>query len=262
MSDRIALDVSDGVAVVRMTRADKMNALDEAMFDELLRVGEQLSVMSSIRAVVLHGQGRAFCAGLDLSNFERMKAGPGHLELVARTHGLANVAQQIVLQWRQLAVPVIAAVHGVALGGGFQLALGADMRFVHPETRFSVMEIRWGLVPDMAGILLMRELMRPDVVSELTYSGRVFTATEAQTYGLVTRLCDEPLEAALSFAKEIAARSPSAIRAAKRLLSIADDSEPRRILQAESCEQAALMGSAEQVEAVRATQSAARGSVR
>src|SRR5256885_10867073 len=162
MEDRIKVSMSEGVADVRLVRADKMNALDAAMFNALVETSSQLARTKGLRAVVISGEGRAFCAGLDMGRFAAMgqqqqqqdmsaTTGGRERDLAARTHGKANHAQQAVWGWRQLPVPVIAAVHGVAFGGGFQLALGADMRFVAPDTRMSVMEIKWGLVPAMSG---------------------------------------------------------------------------------------------------------------
>ena len=181
--------------------------------------------MKGLRCVVLSGEGKAFCAGLDMASFAAMKqdgdAVPGVRDLTKRTHGIANRPQQCAWLWRELPVPVIAAVHGVAFGGGFQIALGADMRYATADTRFSVMEIKWGLVPDLAGTQLMRHLAREDVVRELTYTGRVFNGTEAQQFGFVTRVVDDPRAAALETAREIAGKSPDAMRAAKRLLNVA-----------------------------------------
>jgi enoyl-CoA hydratase/carnithine racemase len=259
MSDRVACDISGGVADVRLTRAGKMNALDEAMFVALLEVGERLRGEKGLRAVVLSGEGRAFCAGLDMASFAGMAGSGGQKAdklglrtLAARTHGLANSVQQVAWQWRELPAPVIAAVHGVAFGGGLQIALGADIRYAAPDTRFSIMEIKWGLVPDMAGTMLMCHLARDDTVRELTYTGRVFTAQEALTYGFVTRIDEEPRALALQAAREIAAKSPDAIRAAKRLLNAAPVSDVAAGLIAESVEQQALIGSPNQLQAVMA----------
>lgn len=256
MKDRVSIDLKDGVADVRLIRADKMNALDEAMFDGLIEAAAQLTQMKGLRAVVLSGEGRAFCAGLDMGRMNAMKdegeALAGLRDLTARTHGPANRPQWAAWAWRELPVPVIAAVHGVALGGGFQVALGADMRFATPDCRFSVMEIRWGLVPDVAGTQLMRHLAREDVVRDLTYSGRIFNGVEAKEYGFVTRVCDDPRAEALACAREIAGRNPDAIRAAKRLLNLAVATDARTGLMAESKEQVRLIGSANQIEAVRA----------
>lgn len=254
MEDRIRVDVSDGVADIRMVRSDKMNALDDAMFTALVETGESLKTQTGLRAVVLSGEGRAFCAGLDMGNFSRMASGErrGGSGLVdtPRTPGGANRAQQAVMVWREIPVPVIAAVHGVAFGGGFQLALGADMRFVAPDTKMAVLEIKWGLVPDMAGLVLMRGLLRDDVARELTFSGRVFTGEEALSLGLATRVCADPRAEALALAAEIASKNPDAVRGAKRLLNLAADADQATILRAESQEQAALIGSPNQVEAV------------
>jgi enoyl-CoA hydratase/carnithine racemase len=261
MEDRISVDLHDGVADVRLKRADKMNALDDAMFGALVATGEQLKTRSGVRAVVLSGEGRAFCAGLDTQNFGQMASGTHRVNLEriagsnsgpARTPGGANRAQQAVMVWREIPVPVIAAVHGVAFGGGFQLCLGADMRFVTPDARLSVMEIKWGLVPDMAGFVLMRGLVRNDLARELVFSGRVFSGEEALGLGLATRVCNDPRAEALAFAKDVAAKSPHAIRAAKRLFALAADGDQQAILLAETTEQVKLIGSPNQVEAVRA----------
>jgi enoyl-CoA hydratase/carnithine racemase len=258
MDDRVSVSISAGIADVRLVRADKMNALDAAMFDALVATSGRLAKEKGIRAVVLSGEGRSFCAGLDMGRFASMKekggdgiAGNETRDLAARTHGLANFPQQAVWGWRQLPVPVIAAIHGVAFGGGFQLALGADMRFLAPDARMSIMEIKWGLVPDMAGTPILASLVRDDILRELTYTGRIFSAQEALSYGLATRICDDPRMAALEVAREIAAKSPEAIRAAKRMLNnLAVDPGPA--LLAESVEQMKLMGGPNQLEAVRA----------
>ena len=254
MGDRITVDIQGGVADVRLVRVDKMNALDDAMFEALIKTGERLKTEAGVRAVVLSGAGRAFCAGLDMGNFDKMasgerKGGTGLVE-TPRTEGGSNRAQHAVMVWREIPVPVIAAVHGVAFGGGFQLALGADMRFVTPDARMAVMEIKWGLVPDMAGIALLRRLIRDDQARELTYSGRQFTGEEALSLGLATRVCADPYAEALAFARDVASKNPDAIRADKRLMNLADDGDQRAILLAESVEQSALIGSPNQIEAV------------
>ena len=258
MEERVSISISEGVADVRLVRADKMNALDQAMFEALVAATDRLSKEKGVRVVVLSGEGRAFCAGLDMGRFAAMKEKGGNgipggenRDLTKRTHGQANFPQQAVWGWRQLAVPVIAAVHGVAFGGGFQLSLGADMRFLSADARMSVMEIKWGLVPDMAGTPILASLVRDDILRDLTYTGRIFSAQEAMTYGLATRICDDPRAAALDVAREIAGKSPDAIRAAKRLLNNLSV-DPGPALLAESVEQQKLIGSANQTEAVRA----------
>lgn len=256
MKDRVSIEIKDGVADVRLSRADKMNALDPAMFEGIIAAGAELAATKGVRAVVLSGEGRAFCAGLDMASFAAMKAEgdgvPGVRDLVTRTHGIANRPQQCAWLWRELPVPVIAAVHGVAYGGGFQIALGADMRYATADTRFSVMEIKWGLVPDLAGTQLMRHLAREDIVRELTYTGRVFDGTEAERLGFVTRVVGDPRAAALDTAREIAAKSPDAVRAAKRLLNLAVATDAKAGLMAESVEQQKLIGSPNQLESVAA----------
>lgn len=258
MEERVSISISEGVADVRLVRADKMNALDQAMFEALVAATDRLSKEKGVRVVVLSGEGRAFCAGLDMGRFAAMKEKGGNgipggenRDLTKRTHGQANFPQQAVWGWRQLPVPVIAAVHGVAFGGGFQLSLGADMRFLSADARMSVMEIKWGLVPDMAGTPILASLVRDDILRDLTYTGRIFSAQEAMSYGLATRICDDPRAAALEVAREIAGKSPDAIRAAKRLLNNLSV-DPSPALLAESVEQQKLIGSANQTEAVRA----------
>jgi enoyl-CoA hydratase/carnithine racemase len=255
MDDRIRVTLDQGVADVRLVRADKMNALDDAMFEALRQTGERLKTMSGVRAVVLSGEGRAFCAGLDTANFGKMasgKRGGERLLQGERTPGGSNPAQHAVMAWRELPVPVITAVHGVAFGGGFQLMLAADIRFIAADTRLSIMEINWGLVPDMGGMALLRGLVRDDVARELTYTGRVFSGAEALQLGLATRVSADPYADALLLAREIAARPPQAMRAAKRLFELAREADAKAILLAESREQAALIGAPEQVEAVKA----------
>lgn len=263
MTDRIEWTRhADGVVELQLSRADKMNALDPAMFDALIQAGEALRDDKAVRAVVISGRGKAFCAGLDMASFERMQqqdAGVGVLgegaagaDLVVRTHGISNAAQQVAMVWREVPVPVIAAVHGVAFGGGLQVALGADIRIVAPDTKLSVMEIKWGLVPDMAGTVLMRELARDDVVRELTFTGRIFFGEEALQIGFATRVAADPLAEALQMAHEIAGKSPDAIRAGKRLLNASASHSAAELLLAESVEQKALIGSPNQAEAVKA----------
>jgi enoyl-CoA hydratase/carnithine racemase len=258
MEQRVSVSISEGVADVRLVRADKMNALDAAMFEAIVAASDRLAHEKGLRAVVLSGEGRSFCAGLDMGRFAAMKesgcngiAGGEKRDLTERTRGLANFPQQAVWGWRQLQVPVIAAIKGVAFGGGFQLALGADMRFLAPDARMSIMEIKWGLIPDMAGTPILASLVRDDILRELTYTGRIFSAQEAMAYGLATRICEDPRAAALEIAREIAGKSPEAIRAGKRLLNnLAIDPGPA--LLADSVELLKVMGGANQFAAVRA----------
>jgi enoyl-CoA hydratase/carnithine racemase len=254
MDDRVRLSMSGGIADVRLVRSDKMNALDPPMFKALTQALAELTAKEGLRAVVLSGEGRAFCAGLDMESFRGMSgngSGVNTRGLAERTHGIANKFQHIVWGWRELPVPVIVAVHGVAYGGGFQLALGADMRYADKDARFSVRETHWGLIPDMCGTQLMRHLAREDIVRELTYTARIFSAEEALSFGLITRIAEDARAEALAIAREIAGKSPHAIRAAKRLLNAACTAEPEGGLIAEANEQEALIGSANQIEAIR-----------
>ncbi|RDK08465.1 crotonase/enoyl-CoA hydratase family protein [Cupriavidus lacunae] len=260
-NERILVTIEGGVADVRLNRPDKMNALDQAMFDALIETGEQLARMPDLRAVVLSGEGRAFCAGLDMGRMAGMLSDGGsesHNDSIGagrlgkRTNGISNRPQYACMVWRELPVPVFAAVHGVAFGGGLQVALGADVRYVAPDTRLSVMELKWGLVPDMAGMVLTRGLVRPDVLRELIYSARVLSGTEACELGLGTYLADDPRAAALEAARQVAQKNPHAIRAAKRLMAVVERGDNAAILQAESDEQDRLVGSPNQREAVLA----------
>ncbi|MBR0757198.1 crotonase/enoyl-CoA hydratase family protein [Bradyrhizobium jicamae] len=255
MDDRIRLTVANGIADVQLNRPDKLNALDPAMFVAISEAGARLRDDRSIRVVILSGEGDAFCAGLDMERLVATTEGQSILpfaDLGRRTHGIANWAQHLVWLWRELPVPVIAAVHGIAFGGGFQLMLGADLRYLAPGTRCAIIEAKWGLVPDMAGTQLMRHLAREDIVRELTYTARIFPAEEALAYGFATRIVDNPHDAARQTARAIADRSPDAIRAAKRLLNLAAECDAATGLAAETDAQKALLGTPNHIEAVRA----------
>lgn len=256
MMDPITITITDGVAHVQLARPARLNAVDNALFASLIAVGERLRQDRSLRAVVLSGQGRAFCAGLDLDLFRGMVDGTGRdvggAPITPRLHGHANGPQQAILTWRTMPVPVIAAIHGVAFGAGLQLALAADIRVATPDSRLSALEMKWGLVPDLGGFAIMRHLTGDDRLRELVYTARVLSGTEALRYGLVTQVADDALDAAFVLAREIADRNPAAIRAAKRLANLALDASEQTLLQAESLEQAHLIGTAFQIEAVRA----------
>lgn len=249
MEERVTISVENGIADVRLNRPEKMNALDPAMFAGINTAIGKLAQMPGVRVAVLSGEGRAFCAGLDMGS---MAAGGSGNDLATRSHGAANTAQHVAWGWRTLPMPVIAAVHGVALGGGFQIMSGADIRIARADTRLSIRETYWGLVPDMAGLALWRTIARDDVLRELTYTAREFTGEEGAGYGFVTRLSDDPRAAAFELAREIAGRNPDAVKASKRLINLMADGDSATMLQAESDEQIKLMRSPNQVEAVRA----------
>lgn len=257
-NERVAISLGDdGVAHVTLTRADKMNALDPQMIDALLAAGHALHGLPSLRAVVLSGEGRAFCTGLDIAAMGSSVA-EGAVELIARSHGNANRFQQVAVQWRKLPVPVIAAIHGVCYGGGVQIAAGADIRIAAPDTRLAIMEMRWGLVPDMGGFALLRDCLREDVLRELTYTNAEISGEQAARLGLVTHVDADPLARAMALAREIAGKNPHAIRAAKRLFNHAHDLTFDAVLLEESLEQQKIAGSRNQKEAVRAQMTGTR----
>ena len=249
--------MSDGVADVKLNRPEKMNTLDSAMFDALIEVGESLKADPSVRAVVLSGNGRAFCAGLDLGSFGKMaESQPGERRNPVDADGLegriTHRGQQAAYVWTEMPTPVISAITGVALGGGFQIAMGADIRYIAPDARMSVLEIRWGLIPDMTGTQTLIQHCGLDVAKELTFSGRMVGGAEAVAIGLATRLSEDPYADAMALAREIAGKSPNAVRAAKRLMNNAPALTASERFAAERAEIGALIGSPNQTEAVKA----------
>lgn len=248
---RVSVEYQDHVAKVTLTRGDKMNALDEAMMKAIIAAGEEVAA-SDARAVVLSGEGKSFCAGLDMASFAGMAGRDPHDVLVPRSHGDTNLFQQVALVWRDVPVPVIAAVQGAVYGGGFQIALGADIRIAAPDTKLSLMEMKWGIVPDMGGMVLLPQLVRSDVLRQMTYTARPVAIEQAERWGLVTSVSDTPFDDAMALAEEIADKSPAAIRAAKQLIGIAESRSRTDVLLAESAEQAKIMGQPEQMEQVMA----------
>ena len=261
-NDRVTVTISDGIADVRLDRADKRNALDPAMFDAIAKAGNDLVTNREIRAVVLSGNGNSFCAGLDFGSFQSMadsgKSGDGSKGNTSSSENagaiqpgaITHLAQQICWVWQEVPVPVVAALQGHALGGGMQLALGADIRVAHGETQFAMREVHWGLIPDMTGTLMLSRLVRDDVAKDLVFSARIISGVEAHALGVVTRLSDKPFEMAMQIAREIADRSPDAVRGAKALINRLSNAgaaehfaEERRIIYS-------LIGKPNQVEAV------------
>jgi enoyl-CoA hydratase/carnithine racemase len=251
MNELLQIKQYDHIAEVELHRPEKMNALNIPLFNAIIAAGEKLHQDASVRVVILHGAGRAFCAGIDISSFSLQdQDGLNAQNLVERTHGIANMWQKAVWIWRELAVPVIAAVHGIAFGGGLQIMLGADIKYVHPDTRLSIMEGKWGIIPDMAGTQLMRHTVRDDIIRELTYTNRIFSGQEAVQYGFATHTSPQPLEAARQLAKEIASKSPTAIVKAKKVLNKAPYLNESEGLMMESVEQKSLLGAPNQLEAI------------
>src|SRR3954452_5862937 len=251
--ERVGIEVSDHVALVTLTRADKHNALDRAMFEAIAAAAEEVGETPGVRAVVLHGDGPSFCSGLDVASFLASEGnGGGGLDVLLDRSGArrANLAQRVATDWIDLPVPFIAAIHGVCFGGGLQIALGADIRVAAPDARLSVMEGRWGLVPDMGISQTLTRLVSIDVAKELTFTARRISGEEARELGLVTRVADDPLAAARELAAEIAGRSPDAVRAAKRLYEEAWPAPADDALELETELQRGLVGSPNQIEAV------------
>ena len=264
IDERVTISVVDGIADVKMNRADKRNALDNAMFTSLNAAGEYLKKLDGLRVVVLSGDGASFCAGLDFSSFAQMaeagakanaadnKAGEKpDMNAGAMVDGrITHMAQQVCWVWQEVPVPVIAAVHGHALGGGIQIALGADIRIVHPETQLSVREVHWGLIPDMTGTLMLSRLVRPDIVKNLVFTARVFSGHEAHEMGIATQLSQNVHANAMTMAREIAGRSPEAVRGAKKLINLLANSGAAEQFAAERETIGKLIGTANQAEAV------------
>lgn len=262
MSDVVTFTVVDGVADVRLNRPEAMNAFNDELFEGLIQVGQALRSDRMVRAVLLSGEGRGFCAGLDKSSFAAQTSGtallPTNSDGDPQRWGDLGVeglrlgrGQKAVWVWRLIEVPVIAAIHGFAIGAGLQLALGADLRYATPTAKFAVGEINWGLVPDMGGTQLLPPLVGLDHARDLIYSGRTITGDEALRLGLVTALVDEPLTAAKDWARHVATRNPQAIRNAKALSALAQPVDPNALV-AERQAMWSTVGSPNQVEAVRA----------
>ena len=250
--ERVGVEVDGGVAEARLRRADKHNGLDAAMFDRLVEAAAEIAANPGVRVVVLSGEGPSFCAGLD---FKAVMTGTGLTpdQAFAREDGdFANHAQRTAYDWHRLPVPVIAAIHGACIGGGLQIALAADIRICAPDAKLSVREIEYGLIPDMSITQTLPDLVGMDVAKELTYTGRTLSGSEAHELGLVTRLADDPREAAFELAREIASKSPDAVRRAKRLLNEAYRADAATGLGLEAELQQELMGSPNQIAAVQA----------
>ncbi len=253
MSDRVRVEIENSVATVMLNRPDKHNAVDMAMFEALLEAGDSLKEESSVRAIVLHGNGKNFCAGIDVAVFggEGIGAVGEHL-MNPGERSPANLFQSAAWVWQEVPVPVIAALRGVVFGAGLQIALGADIRYASPDVQMSIMEIKWGIIPDMAISSTARHILPGDKFKELAFTGRIVSGSEAAATGLVTSLAEDPLEAAQSLAREIAGRSPDAIRAIKRLINESWQTDTPASLRREAELQLAVIGGANQIEAVAA----------
>ncbi|WP_299146540.1 crotonase/enoyl-CoA hydratase family protein [uncultured Tateyamaria sp.] len=256
MSDapRVTITYDNHIAHVRLNRADKMNAVDQAMIDAVIAAGDEVAA-SDARVCVISGEGKGFCAGIDIGGLGAMIGKDPNDLLMPRTHGAGttNQWQEVAMVWTRVPQPVIAAVHGVCYGAGMQLALGADIRIAAPDARFAVMEMKWGIVPDMGGMVLLPRLVRGDVLRRLTYTATPVSAEQAEAWGLVTEVTKDPQAAALALAGELAQKSPSALRSAKALISYAETHGADDVLMEESRVQASLIGKPDQMEMVAAT---------
>ncbi len=256
MSERVMVTVEDGVADVRLNRPEKLNALDNQMFRAIANAGEELKSRDDLRAVVLSGEGRSFCAGLDFSSFQAM--GTERNENQADSPGdhlegrITHLGQQAAWVWQELEVPVIGAINGHALGGGFQIAMGPDIRIVHPDTKMSILEVRWGLVPDMGASVLLPSMVGLDVMKEMYFTGKMVSGAEAVELGIATRLHDDPYVAAMELAHEISEKNPEAIRRMKSILNGLGERTTAERFAAEREHIGALIGSPNQKEAVAA----------
>jgi enoyl-CoA hydratase/carnithine racemase len=265
VTDIVTCSIQDGIADVRLNRPDKLNAVNPAMFGALGDMGDRLKADTSVRAVVLSGEGRAFCSGLDFSSFQAMAGSsdesfpPSSGDEGAQIprggmgdDGIVNGGQYAAWVWYELPVPVIAAIRGPAVGAGFQIALACDFRIVAPDAKLSALEMRWGLIPDMTGTQMLPRLVGLDVARELVYTGKMVSGAQAAEMGLATRVAEDPFDAAMTFARELAGKSPHAIRGAKRLLNMAGTTPLSEGFAAEAATMGSLIGSPNNVEAVTA----------
>lgn len=242
VTDRLLVEIRDGIAHVRLNRPDKFNGLDLPMIRALAAVPRQLRANPDLRAVILSGAGDAFCAGLDFASVAQQQR--TFLLNAVKVPGGLNLYQRACWNWRTLPVPVIAALHGYCFGGGFQLALACDFRIAAPDTTLSILEGKWGLIPDMTGSVTLRELVPMDVALRLTMTADTFDATTALEHGLVTEIADDPQAAAAELAAHLVTRSPDALAAAKTLLHRTWSRSPRWAFWTETVLQARLLAGA------------------
>jgi len=255
MQDRVTVTLKNHIAEVALNRPDKMNALDMDMFHAIAQAGEDLKGNDDLRAVVLYGAGENFCAGIDTSVFGALVGDIENIraQMLNPPEGeVANLFQKPAHVWQELEMPVIAVLRGAVFGGGAQIALGADFRFASADTRISIMESKWGLIPDMGITRNLPKLVRADQAKELMMTARVLNSDEALSMGLISRICDDPMAQARSFAATLATRSPEAMQGAKRLVEEAWSAPAARSLKLEATLQVEIIASENQIEAVMA----------
>jgi enoyl-CoA hydratase/carnithine racemase len=249
---KITIDTENHVADVILNRADKMNAVDLEMFEALGQAADTIAASKEVRAVVLRGSGGNFCAGIDLSIMANSEFDFGQALMTPVKPSAANVFQRAAYAWRELQVPVICAIEGVAFGAGMQIALGADIRYAAPDAKFSIMEIKWGIIPDMGISTTLRHLVTPDRAKELSWSGRVLSSSEAEELGLITAVTEDPLSTSRKLALDCASRSPDAIRGIKTLVNQTWHMPESEALALEAQLQSGIIGGENQREAVAA----------
>ncbi len=246
----VLLSVENHIAKVTLNRPEKLNALSIDMFDALIKVGRQIAEDESIRCVILNANGPSFCSGLDLANFSPDPNAEMNKDLTIREFEDCNKWQKAVWVWHECPVPVIAVGQGVIYGGGLQIFSAADIKFVHPESTLCILEMRWGIIPDMGGTQLWPLSVRMDILKELCYTNRKFSANEAVDYGFATHLSQDPLADAMTLAEQIASKSPSAIVQAKYVLNKAPYLSEADGLMLESEAQQAIIRKENQMEAI------------
>ncbi len=240
-ADNVTCTVDEeGLARVWLDRPDKLNGLTLPMLRELAATAHRLSADRNLRAVILSGAGDSFSAGLD---FAEVMRDPRQIALSFIPHLVrgTNTFQEAAWAWRRVPVPVIAAVRGHCYGGGVQVALGADFRISSAEAQWSVMESKWGLIPDMSGVRSLAEVVGMDTAKLLTMTGDTLTGEQAQRIGLVTEVADDPMSAAEALAERLMTRSPDSLAAAKRLFNGTWHRSPRRTFARERIEQIGLL---------------------
>ena len=252
MGNTVKVDTDAHVANVTLHRPEKMNAVSLEMFARLGEIGDSIAADRSVRAVVLSGAGDCFCAGIDTAIFANDGVGLDASAMAPQASSPANLFQRAAYVWREVPVPVICAIQGVAFGAGLQIALGADIRYATPAARFSIMEAKWGLIPDMAISVTARGVVPMDRIKELAYTAKVIDAVEALEMGLITAIHDDPLAAAEKTAHDIASRSPTAVRSMKQLFGKTTSATDSEALALEARLQLALLGGEHQREAVLA----------
>jgi enoyl-CoA hydratase/carnithine racemase len=247
---RVTLSIENDVAVVSLNRAEKRNALDMAMFESIDKISRQLRKNRKIRAIIVRGEGVDFCSGLDIKSMMSKKSSTFSL-LAKWLPGQSNLAQRVSSNWRKIPVPVIMAIQGRCWGGGLQIALGADFRLATPNASFSIMEGKWGLIPDMGGNMALREIVSKDIAMKLAMSAEIISAQTALEYGLITGISDEPLQDAMQLARQLADRSPDAVAAVKKLYHRNWFKSDRRMLAKESLYQVRMFLGKNQNRAVK-----------